>query len=122
MTTCRPGGVVLVRFPFTHLQASKKRPALVISPPPFAQRNGDVLVIALTSKPQPEQYLYVEHWRHAGLLTPTWLKPVMFCLDETIIERQVGNLAANDSNRVTQALELLIAADYLPHASRPPGA
>jgi hypothetical protein len=44
-----------------HLQTSKKRPALVISPPPYAHRNGDVQVIAFTSKPQPEQFLYVEH-------------------------------------------------------------
>lgn len=38
MTTCEPGAVVLVRFPFTDLSTTKKRPALIVSPVTFNQR------------------------------------------------------------------------------------
>lgn len=35
-TACSPGTVVLVRFPFTTLEAHKKRPAVVVSPTAYA--------------------------------------------------------------------------------------
>ncbi len=67
MTTFEPGDVVLVRFPFTDLAATKKRPAVVVSSAEFSQRHGDVVVMALTSRPQPEDALPVEDWKAAGL-------------------------------------------------------
>ena len=42
-----PGDVVLVRLPFTDLTSSKKRPALVLSPPQFSTQHGDIVVLAL---------------------------------------------------------------------------
>lgn len=108
-----PGSVVLVRFPFTHLHATKKRPAVVISPAEYAQRHGDRLVPALTSKPQPETFLALAHWQPAGLLGPTWIKPALFCLSDALIDRRIGSLAREDYPRVTHALRLLIASEYL---------
>ena len=116
MTPCEPGRVVLVRFPFTDLESSKKRPAVVISPPAYAARHGDLLVLALTSQRQPEDALYLRHWQEAGLLAPTWIKPVLFCLAESIVVRALGSLAPADVPRVAQTLRLLIAPDYWPGA------
>jgi hypothetical protein len=45
MTLYNPGDVVLVRFPFTDLSTTKKRPALVISPAGFTAKNGDLVVL-----------------------------------------------------------------------------
>ena len=113
MTPYRPGAVVLVHFPFTRLHATKKRPALVLSPAAYTRRHGDVVVLALTSRPQ-EPSLALQHWETAGLLGPTWVKPTVFSLAESIIDRQIGTLAPQDTPHVTAALHLLIDGHYLP--------
>ncbi|HEX4123368.1 MAG TPA: type II toxin-antitoxin system PemK/MazF family toxin [Tepidisphaeraceae bacterium] len=74
MTTCDPGAIVLVHFPFTNLSSTKRRPALVVSSATFAARYGDVVVLALTSQNQNDPSL---HWRAAGLPKPTWVKPLI---------------------------------------------
>jgi PemK-like, MazF-like toxin of type II toxin-antitoxin system len=114
MTSYSPGAVVLVRFPFTRLHAAKKRPAVVINPAAYALRYGDVVVLALTSQSQPEPFLSLQHWRPAGLLGPTWIKPTVFTLSESLIDRQIGVLDAGDAFRIPQALTLLIDDHYLP--------
>ena len=49
-TTYRQGDIVLVSFPFTDLTATKKRPALVISPDSVNQLNQDLILAAITSQ------------------------------------------------------------------------
>lgn len=44
------GDIVLVSFPFTDLTATKKRPALVVSPDSFHSERDDLLLAAITSK------------------------------------------------------------------------
>jgi mRNA interferase MazF len=44
------GDIVLVPFPFTDLSASKRRPALVVSPDSFNQTMQDVVLTAITSQ------------------------------------------------------------------------
>ena len=63
MIASKPGDIVLVRFPFTDLSAAKQRPALVISPDAYAVRHGDVVVLALTSRPQPDDATAIDCWR-----------------------------------------------------------
>ncbi len=114
MTPYEPGTVVLVRFPFSSLDSAKKRPALVVSPAAYAQRYGDMAVLALTSQPQTEPFLALDRWQSAGLLGPTWVKPSLFCIHESLIDRPIGTLAADDSVRVSQAVALLIGEEFLP--------
>ena len=114
MTRYSPGAVVLVYFPFTHLHRGKKRPAVVISPAACALRYGDLVVMGLTSRPQPEPFLALQHWRPAGLLGPTWIKPTVFTLAESLLDRQIGILDAGDAARIPQALALLLDPRFLP--------
>lgn len=53
MTPYSPGDVVLVRFPFSDLATTRKRPAVVISPTEYASRHGDVHVHFLAPHPVP---------------------------------------------------------------------
>ncbi|MGH7174276.1 MAG: hypothetical protein ACRELG_28755 [Gemmataceae bacterium] len=84
------------------------------SPAAYALRYGDLVVMGLTSRPQPEPFLSLEHWHPAGLLGPTWIKPIVFTLAESLIDRQIGALDADDAFRIPQALTLLLDDRYLP--------
>ena len=44
------GDIVLVSFPFTDLTATKKRPALVVSPDSFNAAGRDLVLLAITSQ------------------------------------------------------------------------
>ncbi|WP_303286495.1 type II toxin-antitoxin system PemK/MazF family toxin [Marinobacter sp. SS8-8] len=44
------GDVVLVGFPFTNLQTTKKRPAVIISSQSYQQNRPDVILMAITSQ------------------------------------------------------------------------
>jgi len=112
MTPCRPGDVVLVHFPFTSLRASKKRPAAVVSRPEYAERNGDVVVMALTGVGQADAPA-LDDWQEAGLVKPTWIKPLLATLDAGLIERRLGRLSARDCRKVSDALRAAVAGEFL---------
>ena len=44
------GDVVLIGFPFTNLQTTKKRPAVVISNAAYQQERPDIILMAITSQ------------------------------------------------------------------------
>ena len=113
MTSFEPGDVVLVRFPFTDLTALKKRPALIVSPSEFSKRNGDVVIVALTGQAQPEQNAALQDWRSAGLLKPTWLKPLIGTVAATVIERRLGRLSSADHPSVVATLRTLISRSFM---------
>ena len=111
MTGCDPGDIVLVRFPFTDLTSAKKRPAIVVSPSAYAQRYGDVVLIALTSQDQHDAALALAAWQTAGLPKPTWVKPLIGTLSAGIIQRQLGRIDAGDMPCVRAAMAMLVATD-----------
>jgi len=112
MTLFDPGDVVLVRFPFTDLSATKKRPAVIVSPPELARRHGDVVVVALTSRPQQDPELSLLEWRAAGLPKETWLKPLIGTISSRLVERRLGKLAKSDCERLSILLGRMIEAGF----------
>ncbi len=114
MTTYNPGDVVLVRFPFTDLSSSKKRPALVISPPGYASRFGDVVVLALTSRPETDGPPPLARWRDAGLPKATWIKPLIATLASSNLKRRIGSIHVEDVPQVVSTLRMLVAAQFQP--------
>jgi mRNA interferase MazF len=111
MTTCRPGDVVLVRFPFTDLSSNKRRPVLVISPLEFSSRYGDLVVVPLTSRPQ-EHGLCLDKWREAGLVKPTWFKALIATVAEPLVEKWLGRIHAADEGKAASVLGVLIDAMF----------
>lgn len=112
MTACEPGTIVLVRFPFTDLTTTKKRPALVISPASYASRFGDVVLMALTSQDQNDPFLALAEWQAVGLPKPTWIKPVVGTLSLGLVERQIGRIDPRDRHCVQVALSMLLTTDW----------
>ena len=113
MTAFEPGSIVLVHFPFTDLSATKKRPALVVSPTAFSRPHGDIVVLALTSRPQADTTLELENWKAAGLPKATWFKPVIGTLSKQVVVRYLGRLASQDQFRAARLVQTMIAGVYL---------
>jgi mRNA interferase MazF len=109
MTHFEPGDVVLVRFPFTDLSSTKQRPAVVVSPPEFSERYGDVVMLALTSQEQPDPTLTLARWSDAGLLKPTWVKPLVGTIAGALVVKKLGNVPADDLPVVRYAVSLVVS-------------
>jgi mRNA interferase MazF len=112
MTTCDPGAIVLVHFPFTDLSSTKKRPALVVSPASYTTRYGDVVLLALTSQDQNDASLALSQWQAAGLPKPTWIKPLIGTLSAGLIERLIGEIDPQDRHCATSAISTILAAGW----------
>jgi mRNA interferase MazF len=75
--------VVIVRYPFSDLSASKIRPAVIISSPHVSK---DVFIVPLTSR--TDQLLEGEfHWKSSGLNVPSAVKRGVFTISKDIIIR-----------------------------------
>lgn len=107
-TACSPGTVVLVRFPFTTLEAHKKRPAVVVSPTAYAERHGDIVIVPLTSVDQQDDGLRLEKWEDAGLMKPSWVKPLIATVSVGIVERVLGCLHKGDRECVGSAIRQML--------------
>lgn len=101
------GEVILVPFPFTNQVESKKRPAVVISSPAYHTNRPDLLIMAITSQAHTEPDFAafpVVDWQAAGLLKPSFAKPVLTTLEQTLVIRSMGNLSPRDQQSLRQML------------------
>lgn len=114
------GHVVLVPFPFTSQAISKQRPAVVVSSRAYNLERPDLIMMAITSQLRPSPAfgeVWLRHWRSAGLLKPSAVKPVIATFEQGLVIRALGVLAADDQDALRQALDQIIG---LP-ASSPAG-
>jgi len=114
MTACSPASVVLVHFPFTDLSATKKRPAVVLSSAAHSDLHGDVVLLPLTSVGQAEDAFRLAYWREAGLLKPTWAKPLVATVLHSLVLRVLGTLHPEDQVRVRDVLKTVLAQPFWP--------
>jgi len=110
---CRPGDVVLIRFPFTDLSSSKKRPAVVVSPGEYQKSYGDLVLIPVTSKEQVDSALKIEEWESAGLLKPSWLKPLVATISGTYVLASLGRIDLSDSEALFHAVSCMLDESVL---------
>jgi len=105
------GDVVLVGFPFTNLQAIKKRPAVVISNRSYQQKRPDVILMAITSQiRQPLAFgeYILNDWQQSGLLKPSVLKPLIATLEQIQIVKVMGQLSATDQEGLQHSLKIIV--------------
>lgn len=88
----------LVPFPFRDRQASKRRPALVLSEPAFQQCSGHLLLAMVSSARQSAWPLDwpIANLPAAGLNQPCLVRLKLFTLDERVVLGALGVLAVPD--------------------------
>jgi mRNA interferase MazF len=107
---CRPFSIIVVPFPFVDKAAAKKRPALVLSTESF-NRQGHTVMAMITTKghlPWPGDFI-IGNLPSAGLEVPCIVRPKFFTLDNRLILRQLGTLAAKDIERARELLRTVLA-------------
>ncbi len=105
------GEVILVPFPFTNQEGSKKRPAVVISSPAYHIHRPDLLIMAITSQPHAAldfAAFTIIDWQSAGLLKPSYAKPVLTTLEQTLVIRSMGQLSPRDQQVLRQTLAQIL--------------
>ena len=103
--------VVVVPFPFADRAASKRRPALVLSDrAAFNARIGHAVLTMTTSATHSAWPLDVgvADLKAAGLPSTSVVRMKLFTLDEQLIVRKAGSLAAADRKAVASAVRKLL--------------
>jgi len=110
MTSFEFGDVVLVAFPFSDLQRTKQRPAVLISSAAFNAAQSDVVIAAITSQTDLARALSarISDWRSAGLLRESTIKPTITSIEKRLILRTLGKLVAVDKVRLRDMLTSLL--------------
>lgn len=107
----QPFDVVVVPFPFTDLNASKRRPALVLTNDSFNQTTKHSVLAMITSAEQsswPGDYT-IGNLEAAGLPTDCVVRLKLFTLDHRLVVRKAGVLSATDQKRIRAAWKGLLA-------------
>ena len=106
MTRYSQGDVVLLRYPFTTLQATKQRPGVIISADWFNQEHGDYVLVAITShlpsvSRRDEMALSPDDLNSAGLPKPSIVKlGKIATLDQSLVRKRLGGLPGPTLARV----------------------
>lgn len=111
------GEVVVVNFPFTNLEGSKSRPALVLGDSDYSD---DYILCEITSKNYDNRLaieLRQNDFNAGGLHLDCFIRPlVIFTLEKTLIKKSVG-IVRNDILRQTvkESSEYLISISEQPN-------
>jgi mRNA interferase MazF len=112
MATFSRYDVVRVPFPFTDRNATKHRPALVLSEGgAFNGPSGHGVMAMITSaghSPWPLD-VAITDLAAAGLPAPSIVRFKLFTLDHRLIRGTLGRLAAKDRTQVAKAVSRLLA-------------
>lgn len=105
---CDAWDVVTVPFPFTDRVAAKKRPVVIVSRKAF-NRDGQTLMGMITSSGvRWPTDCALRDLASAGLSTPCVVRLKLFTLDNRLIVKRIGRLAADDRKRVASALRSIL--------------
>jgi len=105
------GDIVLVKFPFTNLQTTKQRPAVIISSQLYHENRPDIILMAVTSRirsPLATGEAKIENWKDAGLVKPSVFKPLIATIEKEQIIKTLGSTTSEDQSRLTTIIETII--------------
>ena len=87
---CSRNDVVLLPIPFTDLTSRKVRPAVVIG-----KSGADLFLVPISSVLANTDFPITE-WRAAGLNVPSGIKAQLATVEEKLVVKIIGRLAAGD--------------------------
>lgn len=101
---------VVVPFPFTDKRTTKRRPALLLSHPDFADATDNVVLAMITSAKQSDWPgdTTVSDREAAGLPQPCKVRMKLFTLEKRLVEKRIGTLSSADRRAVAAALQKVI--------------
>ena len=108
----KPSDIMLIEFPYSHLSGGKRRPALVLSEP---SRYGDILALAITSKPQHDHSFALTH---ADLIIGTLAKPSwvrydqLHTFDKILIQGHIATLSSEAFSNVREHVCAYLGCHY----------
>ena len=103
--------VVVVPFPFTDRNATKRRPALVFSNSSF-NKGAEQSVLAMITSAEQSSWpgdVAITDLESAGLTTDCLIRMKIFTLDDRLIIRKAGSLAPTDQKKIRDAWKKLLA-------------
>ena len=98
--------IVAVPFPFTDRDATKRRPALVISNALFNKQH-DQLVLAMITTATDSVWpsdVSLNNWQKAGLKVACHFRLKLFTLDQSLVLKTIGHLSPQDIKSVQVVL------------------
>jgi mRNA interferase MazF len=108
------GDVVLVRFPFADLTATKKRPALVLTRTVRSTRYRLITLAMITSQVEALKLdgdVLLKDWKAAGLLHPSLLRLAKVATtDVDLVDKTIGRLSVVDHAAARAAFRRVFAA------------
>lgn len=99
--TCNQWDVVVVPFPFTDRNATKSRPALVITNKDFNGAGRSVLAMVTSTAEQWPGDHPIASLKAAGLRVPCKVRLKLFTLENQLISRRIGSLARADRSNLS---------------------
>ena len=109
----QPFDLVRVPFPLTDRQASKRRPALVLSTVGF-QSDSEHLHLAMVTSATHSHWSSdwpIEDLKRAGLSIPCVVRFKLFTLDQRLVFGSLGSLSSDDRRGVQDRLAQVIASN-----------
>lgn len=111
MTSCKPGDVVLVPFPFADLSTSKQRPALVLVAVESSTLPSLLIVAMITSQIDSENIagdILVKDWSKCGLLYPSKLRLAkLVSIESKLVLKKLGAMNTAEMKLIRKQLEQL---------------
>lgn len=102
------GTVILVRFPFSDLSASKLRPAVVLAD----VGRGDHILVQVTSNPYGDSMaveLTDNSFESGGLRRVSYARPgKLFTANESIVDYSVGELSTSSVDKITSSVARIL--------------
>lgn len=106
-----PFDILVVPFPFSDRDASKRRPALVISNNHFNQNHSHLILAMITTSshnPWPSD-IVLQDWQACGLSMACRVRLKLFTLGNDIIIRKLGRLSSVDETAVQNTIRHYLA-------------
>ena len=109
MITYNPSQIILVKFPFSDLSSSKKRPALVLNHIQLTSDIGLVTISMITSRIDGIKLVgdyRIQKWKESGLLHPSLVRlSKIATIEQQLVEKPLGSLYNPDLSGFKRAFK-----------------